>query len=693
MAKESPYEWHNGRLGIKINFLFFDQKKICHPDSLRLICYRSLAYRLDSVSSREIQIRPGFLKHPALVAFDSLSAEWQELIIQKFGVAPERNRKVWISQFYEWDTEAWHFYSHTYREGKERRRLDTEKQFEYTYNASLLNAVLRLYDNRKSHRAYIGTSDITTNIWQTISDNVNEFNEIPHTLPVSPDGIRKKVAVYKQLKYEALIDGRRGNQNARVVYDDTETLLNNMFSGQTTKPSYTDVSRSFDSFLAGYTEVINASTGELYEPSAFKKISASTIRNYLSKWENKIATWQIRGGDRQRNMGLFKPHHEMELPTFAGSLLSIDDRQPPFEYEKGSRMWFYLGTDVASGCLTAFVWGKSKTDIILEFYRQLVRNYTEWGFQLPNELECESSLNSSFKNTFLRDGAMFQKVRIEANNARGKYIERINGTLRYEFEKHEVGWIARHTAKSESNQLSNQKIPIIPYDQLVEARLKNIEDYNNMPCHANKELTRFEYFTTMQSPDLKPTNWQAILPYLGKKEVSSCRTGYVILQGKKRMIADDGKILFGEALIAKMKKIEGEALEIYWLDANDGSVLKAIAFLNGEYMCELLPIPRYNRASLERDETGDKNREIQSKYVATVEAFAKIQRKTLDKVVLINHEPKTLNRKFQIPGLDRFNKRTTPAEEMQYVENDETQFDLQESNRAYAVDSLKNFKL
>lgn len=674
MSKESPYEWYNGRLGIKINFLFFDQKKKCHPESLRLICYRSLAYRLDSISCREIQIRKPFINHPALVAFDSLKPEWQELIVQTFGTAPESNRKAWISQFYEWDAEAWHFYSVVYREGKERRQLESEKQFEYTYNASLLNAVIRLYEDRHKYRSYLGKSKYTPDIWTTISDNVNEFNDVPHTLPVSPDGLRKKVANYKVNKYESLIDGRRGNQNARIVSDEIENLLNNMFAGQSSKPTYTDVARTYDSFLDGYTDVINKSTGEIYDPSNFRKISQSTIRNYLSKWENKIATWQIRGGDRQRNMGLFKPHHEMELPTFAGSLLSIDDRQPPFEYEKGKRMWFYLGLDVASGCLTAFVYGKSKEGIILDFYRQLVRNYTEWGLNLPYELECESSLNSSFKSTFLREGAMFQKVRIEANNARGKYIERINGKLRYEVEKHETGWIARHKAKSESNQLGTQQVPVIPYDQLVEARLKNIEDWNNMPSHANKEMSRFEYFIEMQSPNLVSTNWTAILPHIGYEEKSTCNTGYVILQGRKRMIADNGNILFGEALIAKMKRIEGSTLQIFWLDSNDGSVLKAIAYLNGEYACELMPIPRYNRAQAEQTEADLNAREIQSKYVATVEAFAKLKKQNIDKVVIIGQQPKTLNRKFQIPGLNRFEARTTPTEVIDH--GDENDFPI-----------------
>lgn len=65
----------------------------------------------------------------------------------------------------------------------------------------------------------------------------------------------------------------------------------------------------------------------------------------------------------------------------------------------------------------------------------MLRNYTEWGLNIPYELEAESSLNSSFTNTFLQNGYMFENVRIESNNARGKRIERYYKSLRYDVEK------------------------------------------------------------------------------------------------------------------------------------------------------------------------------------------------------------------------------------------------------------------
>ena len=455
------------------------------------------------------------------------------------------------------------------------------------------------------------------------------------------------------------VEGSR-KQNALIVDDNVLMILNGLFKTQSHKPTVTEIHRSYEAFLNGYAQVYNEDSGEIYNPKEYPKLSESTVRNYLTKWENKAATYSVRSGDRQKYMGQFKPFHQLERPKFAGSLISIDDRQPPFEDLDGNRVWFYNGLDVASGCITTFVYGKTKTGIILEFYRQMVRNYTEWGFSLPNELEAESSLNSSFKETFLQEGYMFQEVRIEANNARGKRIERDNGILRYNLEKKRDGWLARPHAKSESNQPGAKKVPQIPYNEIIENAISDIYELNNSPHMDNEDMSRWEYFQEMQHPELKPTNWKAILPHLGYRKKSSCNTGYIKLQGKARAIAQNGKICTGENLIEAMKIIEGKTIDIFWIDDNQGNVLKALAYYDGRFICEIQEMPKYNRAKIERTEEDEEARILQSSYVATVEGFIRSQKNTLQNINIITPpKPKPRNG-FFIPGMDM--KIFTPTE-------------------------------
>ncbi|WP_286913060.1 hypothetical protein [Flavobacterium sp. UBA4197] len=595
-----------------------------------------------------------------LINFDTLKPEIQEAI----GDPRKVNHPLEI--FFQFDADAVRYYGEFKRSGK---NLKGDEQERYIINASVMQATIKLEQKRMEERIRMKGS--LRGITETLIFDVESFQntlrakyQTEHTLPTSK---RFKAALkdFKENKYYSLIKDPNGTgkQNARKVDEHVEMVFNALFKNQAHKPTPTEVARNYEAFLNGYAEVFNEDTGEIYNPKEFKPLSQSTIINYINKWENRIATHHARSGDRQKYMGLYKPHHQLDLPTLSGELISIDDRQPPFVYnENGDRMWFYLGLDVASRCFTTFVYGKSKEGLIVEFYRQMIRNYTEWGFCLPYELECESSLNSSFKDNLLRPGAMFDAVRIEANNARGKYIERAFGTLRNNVEKENLGWLARPHAKSEALQKRTDKKLVIPYDTLVNERLKDIELSNNMPHPENGEVTRWEYFTMNQAPNLKPTNWTAILPVLGHKTETSCHLGYIKLQGRKRAIAENGKILTGEALIQQMKVIEGKEVDVYWLDANDGSVLKAHVYHKDRLICEAMEMPRYNRASMNRTDADKEAQILQSAYVASVEAFAKRQRNSIENINIIDNTPKTLNNGFKIPNLKRFELREEPAE-------------------------------
>ncbi len=423
-----------------------------------------------------------------LIDFDSLTEVIQDAL------GDPRKTDHPLEPFFEWDSEAPIFYSKFKRAGA---RLKPEEQERYIINASVMQAVLKLEQARIAER--INKRKSCAGVVESLRYDVESFqnhlrakHKVEHTLPVS---IRFKSLLkeFRDNGHIAIIKDPNGTgkQNARKVFEREEMILNGLFKNQLHKPTPSEIARSYDTFLNGYAEVYNQDTGELFNPKEFPKLSKGCIISYINKWENKLSTHKARSGDRQVYLGNFKPHHQMDLPTLAGSIISIDDRQPPFVYNKqNDRVWFYLGVDIASQAFTTIVYGKTKEGIIVDFYRQMVRNYTEWGFCLPWELECESSLNSSFKDTLLRPGAMFQEVKIEANNARGKYIERMNGKLRYEVEKDALGWLARPTAKSEANQLSSAKKQIIPYDILVNERMLELEQWNNSAHPEHKNLSR-----------------------------------------------------------------------------------------------------------------------------------------------------------------------------------------------------------
>ncbi|SUJ26378.1 Uncharacterised protein [Sphingobacterium spiritivorum] len=591
-----------------------------------------------------------------LISFDSLPAEIQD------GIGDPRKLNHILERFYKVDSDAVRFYSNfKFDDGT---YLDTEYQERYIINASVLKAAIALRDAREVERRTKGGNLV--GITQSILSDVQSFNvildkkhNVRHTLPPGEKQFKKLLKDFETGQYISIISGKHKNANRRKVNDATVELLNNLFAGQATKPTATEVHRQYEAFMNGYLEVINNETSEIYNPADFKTLGATTVTNYIAQWSNKIGTYAKRSGDRQKLMQQFKPFHSLDKPKYAGSIISIDDRQPPFKMADGSRIWFYNGIDLGSEAFTCWVYGKSKEGIILEFYRQMVRNYADWGFNLPAELEAEMSLNSSFTSSFLKEGAMFQYVRIEANNARGKRIEAYYRPLRYNLEKKRIGWLARPHALTEANQPGAKEVPTLPYNDIVQGCLEDIETWNNMPHSVHTHMSRWEVFTQKQHPNLQPTNYAAILPYVGYRTETSCNVGMIQLNNGMCLLGDAGKVATGNKLINLMNQVEGKDVEVYWLDDNEGNLLKAHVYIGTQLICEAVAKPRYQKARIEQTPEDYENRKIMSSYVATIEAYARRQKKAIDTLTIIDNTPKP-KKSFVMPGLKSRNENVHP---------------------------------
>lgn len=688
------YEYHNEKLGVIARCLYTGDDAMRDEQgnvrSIQVIGIRGLRHRIESGSVKRLRMQgPG---SPMLVEYLYLPPVWQRMLIEMFGKPAKQVQKGWFERLYFRDLKAFDFFLGFKFPDNTPIQSDLKIE-EYTLNASVLATVERMYNNRYNYRKSMGGG--VADIWGIIGAECNRFRDVEaHTLPENTASLRRKLNEWKKTGYDYsfFIHKNYGNSAARKVDADTIQLLNCMFADIKAKPTATDIARLYEGFLGGYVKVINNETGEEYCPSDFKRLSTSTITNYLAKWENKTGTHTLRSGDRQKHMGRFVPYHSFKAPEFSGSMISIDDRQPPFKMANGNRIWFYNGVDLHSLAITVWVYGLTKEGIIVDFYRQLVRNYVQWGISLPRELEAESSLNSSFKDTFLREGAMFEKVHISANSARSKRIEPINGILRYDYEKQFEGWIPRHDARSEANELGPVKIPAIPYDQIVEQCLEAIWTYNNAEHPNFKGRSRWDVFIEDQSKEQRPVNWRAFIQQLGFKEETSCNTGIIRLQKKEFLLGENGEISFSTRLIELAKVVEGQEIDVYWLNGNDGQVLKALVYERGtdRYICEALPKPVYNRSNVEKTPEDQAAKELMSKYQASITGYINSRVKAIDKVTVIDNRPKILNDRFQMPGLRKpAEHRFEPAEVFEDVV--EVEADLKHVERAYKRNLLDRF--
>jgi len=189
--ENTPYQYYNNELGVKIKYLTSDR---CHKDSLRLITYGGLYKRMSRDTCCERQLRRSALNADALVSFNSLPREWKDAITSKFGKPKEQAKKSWFAQNYVFDGDAKAFYlKHRYGNNNEKK-LDLDLVDKYSYNASVINTVIEMRSKRKDYIRALG--EVSVDIWQSLSNDVNTFREVPHDLPVNKDALRRKVTKY-----------------------------------------------------------------------------------------------------------------------------------------------------------------------------------------------------------------------------------------------------------------------------------------------------------------------------------------------------------------------------------------------------------------------------------------------------------------------------------------------------------------
>ena len=632
------------------------------------------------------------LGNEVLILYDTLPADIRETLGD-----PRKMGDCTLERYFREEAGAAEYFANA-RAGK-KGYIPTSRQADYVLDASVLMAALRLRDAHIERLVALG--EAVKNVYQYLSEAVNNFNRwrhlkgLPeHSLPTHYLSLKRKIERFEKDGYASLLKGY-DNNNAGVKTEKIMKLLNALYARKDMKPTQVEVSRLYDAFLEGYVEVVNPETGELYDPSEYGKLSQRTVTAFLASWKEKVATHLVRAADRQQYMAKFDPFQSLQQPEYAGSIISVDDRQPPFEYAPNLRMWFYNAIDLGSECIIAFVYGKSKDGIILDFYRELVRNCAEWGFNMPAELECEAHLNNNFKDTFLREGCMFRFVRILANSAHSKRIERYYGNLRYQLEKQRAGWIGRPFARNEAYQRNGDKKETIPYDTLVQNCLEDIMTWNNSPHSKYPEKTRWEVFLEHQHPDLRPINWRGILPYIGERTQTSCKAGHIRLNSGWYLLGDDGEIYTGDRLLDLMEQVEGRDVEVYWLRGHQGQTLKALVYREGRLVCEALPKPVAKRSQLEAlgDDDARQAFELVERYKNTVRGWARRHKNEIEKLVIIDNRPRTLNNKFVIPWADSLATdlpEETPAEvEVLEEPGDSPDADLNALSSDFKIPSIR----
>lgn len=148
------------------------------------------------------------------IEYDSVPERFRERFVAKYGNPAEAMQEKCMGDAIKIDKAARDFFeAHLLPTGE---HLPVEKIEEYTINASVLNELVEMLNDRAAMRKALGGNAMR--VWETISGTVERFRDKPgHTLPTSLPRLKAKINEYRRESYECLISRKFGNENTLKI--------------------------------------------------------------------------------------------------------------------------------------------------------------------------------------------------------------------------------------------------------------------------------------------------------------------------------------------------------------------------------------------------------------------------------------------------------------------------------------------
>lgn len=201
---------------------------------------------------------------PALVAYNSLPDRIKEKVVAKYGDPESNTKKYVLKNMIVRDLVAEQFYQKHTLDEKGNVHLKQELIELYTMNASALNSIINLSNNRILCIKSYGKP--FNRVWPEISRDLQGIQEeMGCRLPKNHLSLKRVVERYKEGGYAAIISAKHGNNNARRNKLSEQDALIVELLGDGRNIDDTTVSKLYNAVAARM---------------GWKTISPSTVGNY-----------------------------------------------------------------------------------------------------------------------------------------------------------------------------------------------------------------------------------------------------------------------------------------------------------------------------------------------------------------------------------------------------------------------------
>lgn len=660
-------EYYDDKLCISYDDLTRNDAPAGHPSDA--IMSPSNYYKLAATKQLNVLRAGKGLNNYALIEVESLPERFREKVRAKYPEGSNMYLHRYFDTFYELDTAARAYYS-TEVFKADGANISPKVQKEYTINASVLNAIIKFADSKAMMKRAMGGKMK----WDEVVEAVEYFrNKVGHTLPASrlQDTLRK----YREGGYAALVSRKYNNQSARKVSVSLERLII-AIAVQDNSPFNTMIMEQVNAFFAGEIDVVDTTTGEMFNPEDYYKngkpitISRATVWNYINNPKNRVIIENMRQDWTNFNHNI-RPHMRRESAFFSFSKISLDDRDLPRKTHAGLRPKAYYAYDVASGCVIGYAYSREKTtDLFIDCLRNMFRLIDRNGWPVPGEIEVENHIVSQFKDTFMEPGVIFDFVRwCVPTNSQEKRAEHFNRAKKYTVEKKNHAGIGRWWLRLPVNKVYDQKVfdeknntyvdrKTYDYEELVADDLADIKEYNNM-LHPNQKrypgMTRWQVLCCNMNPNLHPMDKRTLYRHIGECTATSVnRNSCVRVQYRDFWLSSPD--------VLRRLEPNNNRVKAYYLPDKKGNFDEVYIYQDGKYIDTCRFIGEYQEARMERTEKDEQIFLEQRKYISKFDGMVKQNRPTRVQVI-------SAERKQQLEELEQTEVKAVslpPEQEPEY---------------------------
>lgn len=215
---------------------------------------------------KHVRVRRGSPAGPALLNWDLVRGDIRAKYIELYGDPKSDGPRYCLSNLIVTDYKAIEFFATWHLPNG--KNLSAEHQKEYSTNANVLNALIRVQNDRQAMRKALGGSSKGT--WATIAESATEIKKATgHTLPENPIRLKQRLEMYKSSGYVSLISGKFMNKNAALVVDPQQ---------EATMRQLLRKHNNFDN------EQIKSIYNTVAETVGWDKVTAATVANYRERW-------------------------------------------------------------------------------------------------------------------------------------------------------------------------------------------------------------------------------------------------------------------------------------------------------------------------------------------------------------------------------------------------------------------------